>query len=545
MQLIRGKNCDVCKDTPRCLQGSTSRFERGDAGANGGCIAAIQSDVFLFDTELFLCTASGDGGNIWLDLSYLYVDGASTISDGTSSGDGGNIAADGSVVAMHGEVFNGFAGNYGGGVAAGDPNGIESTISIFGDVYSNNASFGGGVYIEGIDSVLTVRGTITDNGAEAGGGILAELAAVARIEDDGLVSGNTADRGAGIRVMGPATVELAANAVIANNIAAKAGGGISAVNADIIADSGGAGNRILFEHNEALSEDNLSQGGGAMRLNNSSFTGTGVSLTDNGAASGHGGGILAISGSEVELTNSSVEYNTAGEGAGIYAKDSAITLLADTQLCDPHTLDLDRYCSQIFFNIAYETNGSNGRGGGISLLGTSTLDAEQTMIGYNLATVDGKQIAIDSAQAVATLRNAAVVTYPEYLAFGGGSAVDVLAGTLDLRSSTVAGHDVGLRFAAGSLGVMHRNIVADNNVGAVLNGNVTGNCNLSQDPTESPIGNNNEAGLPGFVPGARSTYEISISSTLAYDQCSAGPVVDIDGGSRPMGLWDRGMYEAR
>jgi hypothetical protein len=518
-----------------------SVFERGEADVNGGCISAIQSEVWLLGSEMKLCTAREDGGNAWLDLAYMYVGPDSTIRDGTAiSGDGGNVAVDGSTLSMHGDMFGGFAGANGGGIAGRDPNSIESVITVWGEVHGNLADFGGGVYIEGIDSVLTVRGTITDNDAEAGGGILAELSGLARVDENGSVSANRADRGGGIRVMGPGSVDLVSGATIADNVAYKVGGGINAVNADITADEG-----VLFDENVAESQDNLTQGGGAIRLSNSTFTGVGVAFELNGAAEGRGGAILAVDGSEVDLTNASIGWSNAGEGGGIFAHDSSIVLRADTDLCDPSALGANRFCSEVFFNAAFVQNGSTGRGGGISLHGSSVLDAKQTMIGYNISDVDGKQLAIDSGQAVATIVNGALVSDPSFIIFGAGSGVDVLAGTLDLRSSTIAGHDTGLQFAAGTTGVMHRNIVAENTLGAVLGGSVTGNCNLSQTLAESPTGTNNEEGDPGFVPGARSAYEITSASTLAWNQCSSGPATDIDGNARPVGAWDRGMYEVQ
>ncbi len=527
------------------LQANDSTFESGTAVGNGGCVAAYQSDVFLLGSDMTLCTASGNGGNLYLNLSDVLVDGGSTVRNGSSSsGDGGNIFAEGSEVSMFGQLHGGFAATNGGGIAAIDV-GIASVVNISGDadVFDNHASWGGGIYVAGLGSSLVVEddAIVADNTADAGGGILVESWAVARIQGDASVSDNAADRGAGIRDGLSAVVELADDAVLARNVADKAGGGISAVDSTVTAEGS-----VVLEANEALSEDDTNQGGGGIRLNDSTLVASGLTLSQNDAGAGRGGGILALSGSSVELTNGDVNANNAGEGGGLYAHDSSITLLGDRQTCTPILQGLDRYCSQVYFNVAYSSDGSTGRGGGVSLRAGASLDAEQTMIGYNISSVDGKQIAMSGAASQATLRNAAVVTDPAFIAFGSGAAVDVIAGTLDLRSSTVADHDIGLQFAPGSQGVMHRNIVANNNVGAILGGTVTGNCNLSQTAAESPSGVNNDVGSPGFFVGARSSYQIDSTSALAYDQCAAGPVVDIDGNPRPAGAqWDRGMFEAQ
>ncbi len=526
-----------------------SAFESGTAAGDGGCISAVQSDVFLIDSEVSGCLSYGDGGAAWLNQGSIFVSTGSVVRDGTSvSGLGGNIAAEGATVTVWGDLHGGFAGDSGGGIAATRSSGISADVYVYGDVFDNLATnSGGGAYVEGVESTLTVlaQGSMYDNEASVGGGLLGELGVVVRVEGDGSVSGNTADNGGGIALTN-SELELADNATISDNVASLNGGGITAVFSTITGDSGGSGSRIRIDDNRAEATGGNSQGGGGIRLKASSMTATGVTLFGNDASTGRGGGVLAIQGSDMELTNGSIELSAAGEGGGIYAKDSELVLLGDTATCDPNTLQVDRYCSQVFFNIASTVASGAGRGGGISLVGTSTLDAQRSMIGYNIALADAEQIAVDGAQVTATLRNAAVVSHPEYIAaFGGGAAIDVRAGTLDLRSSTVAGHDVGLNFAAGSVGVMHRNIVADNVTGAALGAPVTGNCNVSQTAAESPTGVGNDDGVVSFVLTARSTYEISSASTLAHDQCAAGPSLDIDGRPRPVGAWDRGMYEVQ
>jgi len=173
------------------------------------------------------------------------------------------------------------------------------------------------------------------------------------------------------------------------------------------------------------------------------------------------------------------------------------------------------------------------------VLSGGTFEASELMFSGNTASNVGNDVVVNNDTAIATLKNALIAT-PQST----GVAIDVRAGRLDIRSSTVADQDTGIHIHSGASAIMHRNVMAYNTVGTQIDGAATGNCNLSQSASESPSGTRNDVGTPWFVTGLRSDYQLGANNPLVIDVCDAGPIVDVDGKSRPTGLaFDRGAYE--
>jgi hypothetical protein len=211
----------------------------------------------------------------------------------------------------------------GGAIASYGPTTLTDSV-----LENNQALNGGALYaryagaqVQLYSSVLyNNRATGTTNGAGLGGGMLIFEGATAYVET-GEIYSNTARQGGGVYVFPYARLETAEQAHIHINRAGIGGGGIYvAANANLH-----LANTTLSENvaNEFGEDNNFVDilGGGA--LNAGTATLINVTLSDNGA---EGGGGLANVGGLATLTNVTLYSNAAQRGAGILGHTGVLTL---------------------------------------------------------------------------------------------------------------------------------------------------------------------------------------------------------------------------
>jgi hypothetical protein len=508
----------------------------GSADVDGGCLSVAGTSVTMWDSVIEGCAAGGNGGAVALDTSYLFMDGDSYIMNAAAEGNGGLLAVERSDAVLYGVLDDGHADGDGGGIWATTVIASPSNVYLHGSVLGSDADgYGGGVYVTGGTSALNMTddSLIEGNSATGGGGVFATFWADLSMSDDATIRDNHATgTGGGVFASG-SDFDFSDSAVIELNTAGAEGGGVFAEGATMTV--AGAGRDTLRITGNVASGD-----GGGLYLWWSTMEGSDLRISANEAAVGSGGGLVADLDTDVVLSNALINGNTASTAGGVLVYDSSVALDADFSTCTPNSLGLHRTCSELRNNVADGGGGIPGRGGAVGVQSGGSFDGRELIMRGNTATATGNDLAVADDGSNALLRNALVVA-----ASGAtGTSIDINAGTLDLRSSTFADQDTAIHVRVGATAVMHRNIVADNGVGAILDGPATGNCNLSQALAESPTGTTNDVGVPSFVTGSRSDYQLAAVNPLVIDVCNAGPTADVDGKPRPSGAaFDRGAYE--
>lgn len=244
------------------------------------------------------------------DASDLVIDGSNNF---TSSGGVINIATGKTLTLIDLTIQNAKA-NFGGIIYAG----INSTLVLDNAVIKGGSAkrFGGGIFSHG--SVEIINGSKVFNNmatsssgadAQSGGGIAITSNGLLVIEDDSIVSDNSAvGNGGGIFAEGSVTL-MDDSRVFANS--ASKGGGVylnfttlTLMNTSAIGESG-------FGNNATLTGGGVHAENSTVKLFNSSI------VDDNSAI--NGGGLYLTSDSDLEMQISSqVKNNSAIRGAGLY-----------------------------------------------------------------------------------------------------------------------------------------------------------------------------------------------------------------------------------
>ena len=201
---------------------------------------------------------------------------------------------------------------YGGGIWMrnddGGTKGYEFNLNLnSGDIYSNTAQYGGGLFINKWDVNSSPEGTITvrknravKNGDYGGSGGAIYLENSHYVMESGTIGGSSADR----------------------NEAENNGGGICLTGSEF---SFKAGN---VSYNKAESS-----GGGVMLTGSSSATFSGGNITYNSSGA-LGGGVAIMGGSTFTFSNGNVKYNIAEDsGGGLYC-NASILKFDNGECCD-------------------------------------------------------------------------------------------------------------------------------------------------------------------------------------------------------------------
>lgn len=369
----------------------TVQITENSASRGGGGIYNIGSSAMLTvdNATVGSNTTPANGGGIYNGLGTMTIQAEARIVENIARGNGGGVFNFGGEVEINNVTIGDnlsetnfiFVG--GGGVYnAGEMKIIDSTIQ------GNSAHDGGGILnTEG--SLTVIGGTVDGNTAARAGGGIENNSGDATIVNV-TVSGNTADiNGGGVHQSGDATITVAGG-LFQDNTASQEGGGLwnpgdgtMTVDSTVIlqntakgndAEQGGGGvfndtggtvtilNAVITQ-NEALGDD-PSEGGGGI-FNEGRMTITDTSITNNEVLNGlgSGGGILNSSdgvltvagigsqitgnqaaragggiennGGTINLTDVSVNNNTAGiNGGGLHQSSVATATITGGTVSD-------------------------------------------------------------------------------------------------------------------------------------------------------------------------------------------------------------------
>ncbi len=265
--------CNSCSTQP-VFKGFTVKDGYSTASGQAGCITlAGGADITLDDIVVQNCSATTNGGGIWISNSNPVLDGV-VVNHDMSDCIGGGIVVDGS-----------------------SPSIIDTTVS------DNLATAGGGMWIANGGYSVLVDDTFTGNTARGNtshpcgggeGGALGVINGVSGIIEDTTFSGNTAYYGGAVdlETMG------ASITIQSNNF---------------------TGNSVLLSPTDSQS----GQGAALSVYNGTNGSIAGNDFTNN-TAYGGGGGITVAQNSNVSISNNLVAHNTAQtqDGGGVYASGS-------------------------------------------------------------------------------------------------------------------------------------------------------------------------------------------------------------------------------
>lgn len=405
-----------------------------------------------------------------------------TIQHGFVSGAeyGGGIHSTGSLSLENVEVLSNTAQSYGGGLYG------EGNITITGGVVRNNAStnsVGGGMRTVGT-TVISGTQFIGNTSRGDGGGafVLGKLVIRGALFRENRCSASSCD-GAGL--FGFSQTEIY-NTQVISNTAQDHGGGVAASgtltisaslfhnNQAVFGTGGGlfAQTMVTIQGSEFLSNTSRSSGGGVHASGTASLNG--VIIHGNQSTTSTGGGVYA--GGDVSITDTQFIRNTALEGGGI-----------------SHALGEASIVNTLFAdNVATNTPG-------MALL---------------LGSVDQVEVLHTTIAGYAT---------------ASGSAIEVLAGSVEITNTIVTSHTVGI-----------------NNTGASVQQDFNlfyGNATDTQGVVSG--GSNSLNSDPLFVDPSGYDYHLGEGSAAIDAGMDAGVTIDIDGDIRPMGPgFDIGFDEA-
>ena len=451
------------------------------AAEGGGLWNSATGTMSVDGTFITFNTASGDdatngGGGLFNDGGTLTVFGgeiSDNLATGVSGSGGGLFSVDGDVTLT--DVFFDFnsANRAGGGIeiiagsltmTGGELFGND--VNGFGTGTPGNPGNGGGLHVSGAADV-TIRGDALVSGNEAaneGGGLWNSAAGTMRVLGDVFIGNNTAfgaaaDAGGGgiyndggtLIVAGSGDPDLGL-AIVANDAlgAAGSGGGILSVGGTVTVSN------ALIADNTALRA-----GGGIETANGTALTVTATDFTGNTAGfdpmtanPGNGGAIhVSGAGAVTSISGGLFEDNVAGNEGGALWNAGGSTLTVDGATFN--------------FNAAEGADAGEG-GGAIYNLGSTTVTGS-TFTG-NTATVGaGSGGAILSSTGDLTVRNS---TLDGNSADRAGGGIEIGEGTVLLDRVDLRNNDAVGVTGPGNGGGLHVTAAA---VTTITGGTVSGN----------------------------------------------------------------------
>jgi len=271
----------------------------------------------------------------------VYVDGSSTVAtisggsiiNNTLQGDGGGIyVVNGAAVTISGtaEIVGNTASLYTNGSVKNGGNGggiyadSNTILNINGGLIASNSTatdsssyYGGGIYFIG-DTLNFYGGTIENNVSVTGGGVYF-AGSKFNMGGNAVLSGNSANRGAGVNVNG-GDFKLEAGKISGNTISGTVYG-ILVSHGSAVYVSGGT-----FTMSGGEISDNEGQVGTVSVTSGSTFDFTGGTIIGNHVAF-RGSGIYVIGNSAVNMSGTAtIEDNTSDKEAAVYLSGATFTM---------------------------------------------------------------------------------------------------------------------------------------------------------------------------------------------------------------------------
>lgn len=340
--VLEDKNITLCLNGKTVKQVGTGDYERFYRINGSTAVAICDCTAHVDETGKYVAGVMTGATN----SAFLFdADSSATLTlyDGILTGN--SAAAGGCIVVQGKSYFN----MYGGEIS---------------DNHARNGN-GGGIYASASSTVAILGGTISGNtatkaeGVSRGGGLFTSAGSCSL--QDVVISGNSADQGAGVYVNN-GTTNVDDGTAIIDNVASIDGGGIRIANQDSTHDP------VLLMQNGRIAGNTADTGGALCMGTGSEAKLIGGTITGNTALTGVGG-ILAAG--TLVLGNVTITENVGGMAGGVHFLQGTVKFDGSPVIVD-NTLTDGTAC-----NLLYEAQD----GGSLSLLGIGS----GTKIGVTLA----------------------------------------------------------------------------------------------------------------------------------------------------------------
>ncbi len=435
------------------LDDNTANTTAGGGGGNGGGLHVTgNGNVDITASQIINNTAATEGGGLWNNTGTMTLDGStvsSNFANGMGAQDGGggifnNAGGDesgsGTVVVTNsiitgnrasvgsgsgGGILNNFGGTLevtntrisgndarraGGGIETVGSTQVTLTIvDLSGNTTGPMPGNGGGLHVSGDGNVDVVNSFVGGNEAAAEGGGLWNNTGVMNISGTSLVGnvalGEEATNGGGAVFnnngdgTGNGTVNIRLSRIADNVASGDAGSG-----GGIFANTGSTVN--VFD--TRIESNIASRAGGGIESNTATVNLTRVVLgglsmaqgNDAGVSPGNGGGLHVTGAGNTMVVDSSVGYNVANEGGGLWNFNSGTMTVRNTTVSNNQAMNPEAGGGGGVFQQPGEGSGTTslqfttvarnmtaGNGGGVSAPGEGqTIDADDgTLIAENSA----------------------------------------------------------------------------------------------------------------------------------------------------------------
>jgi len=299
---------------------------RGDIG-NNASLVYIGGGTFNMESGIITGNINEDeeGGGVNIVNGTFTMTGG-TVSNNTAGAGGGGVYVRGAFTMSGTAKISSNDSSYGGGVYV-HPGGtfkMQDSASVSGNTAGNR---GGGVFVDSGGTFTMESGAVTDNEASSGGGVYVDGGTFAM--KGGSVFGNEVEKfGGGVYIGSGSTFNMSDGSVFGNN-GGLGGGGVCV---------GGDGTFTM--NGGTVSGNNTgSVGGGVYVDSDGTFTMSGSAEVSGNTASSNGGGVY-VDGGEFTMNGGTISGNTASyggsniaaNGGGVYlnGSDSTFTMNGGT-----------------------------------------------------------------------------------------------------------------------------------------------------------------------------------------------------------------------
>jgi len=479
--------------------------------------------------------APGNGGALHITGAAEVKVSEATVTDYQAAAEGGGLwnSAVGMLLVVDsvltGNVATGNDPDQGGGGLFNDGGTMTVVNTTLTDNHATGTAGSGGGILATVGSELTLTAsTLTENSAmRAGGGLeinaTAENTVTAKligVDFTGNSTGAAPGNGGALHITGPAKVTAHGGMVMNNTATAEGGGFWNSATGTLTVKNG------TFTNNTA-SGAAADQGGGALFNDGGMLLVVNSTLAGNQAdgAAGSGGGLLAVPGSQVEISGGVIISNTAMRAGGGIEFNGNVTKTVTATLNGIQLLN-------------NQTGAAPGNGGGLHVTGLATVTINGGLVTGNVAAAEGGGL-WNSAVGTMVITGTTVIsnTASGAAADQGGGGLFNDGGTMTVahavirsnRADGAAGSGGGILNNLGTLTVVDSTIAG--NSASRAGGGVEDNAGKGVQLDQVRLLSNQTGAAPGnggglHITGA-GTVEV-INSTVAANSATA------EGG----GLWN-------
>jgi N-acetylneuraminic acid mutarotase len=288
---------------------SGSDFQRSYSLGNGGAVAIVGADATMSATSFENCSATLDGGAVWVShsvrnypltprTSIIHLSSCEINHNKAGTGGGvvilGNSAAD-----MHDTNFRGNTAAVGAGVAILD----KSSVTIRGARFIANTAVmsGGAVALKDQSGATILDSSFTDNQAHSGGAASMDSQSSAIVKTSHFEKNTASGQGGALTVAGRSSIAIS-DCNLTRNEAVQTGGAVA-----------GAGSTAIVEASSFTGNTANGLGGGGLYMSECSVDLQANVFTRNTAPGGGGGAVLWDGGIALRVLSCDRGWFIAGE----------------------------------------------------------------------------------------------------------------------------------------------------------------------------------------------------------------------------------------